>query len=56
MGEKIAFTISILLPLSIVLAVIMIRIFKIERTVANYIMLFIAIFGILALIYFMFSV
>lgn len=56
MAEKMAFTISILFPLSIVLTVLMIRIFKIERTIANYIMIFIAIFGILALIYFIFSV
>ena len=56
MAEKVAFTISILLPLSIVLAVLVIRIFKIEETIANYIMIFIAIFGILALIYFIFTV
>jgi hypothetical protein len=56
MAEKVAFTISILFPLSVVLTVLMIRIFKIERTMANYIMIFIAIFGILALIYFIFTV
>jgi hypothetical protein len=55
MGEKVAFTISILFPLSILVTVLLIRIFKVERTVANYIMIFIAIFGALALIYFIFS-
>jgi len=52
----VAFTILILFPLSIVLTTLMIRGFEIERTKVNYIMIFIAIFGILALIYFMFSV
>jgi len=56
MAEKVAFAISILLPLSIVLTVLMIRIFEIERKIANYITIFIAIFGIFALIYFIFSV
>ena len=56
MAEKVVFTISILFPLSIVLTVLMIRVFEIERKIANYVMIFIAIFGILVLIYLMFSV
>ncbi|NIO49831.1 MAG: hypothetical protein GTN73_10415 [Candidatus Aminicenantes bacterium] len=56
MAEKVAFAIFILFPLSIVLTVLMIRIFKIERTIANYIIIFITIFGIFVLIYFIFSV
>jgi hypothetical protein len=55
MGEKVAFIISILFPLSIFLTVLLIRIFKVERTVANYTLIFVAIFGALALIYFIFS-
>ncbi len=56
MAEKVAFTIYILFPLSIMLTILMIRIFKIERTIANYIMIFIVIFGALTLIYFIFTV
>jgi hypothetical protein len=56
MSEKVVFTISILFPLSIVLTVVMIRVFEIEKKIANYIMIFIAIFGILTLIYFIFTV
>ncbi len=55
MVEKVAFTISILLPVSIVLTVLVIRFFQIEKKIANYVIIFIAIFGTLVLIYFMFS-
>ena len=56
MGNKIFHIFFILFPVSIVLAFLLINIFKIERKESNYLVIFVAIFGILTFIYHLFTV
>jgi len=56
MGEKIFHILFILFPVSFVLSFLLIRIFKIEGGKGSYLMILASIFGILTLLYLMFTV
>ncbi len=56
MGEKIFNILFILLPVSLVFTYLLVRISKIEGEKSNYFIVFLAIFGILILIYLLFTI
>jgi len=53
MGEIIFHLVLIILPASVLLAILLVRLFKAERKGINTIMIFILLFSIFSLIYFL---
>jgi hypothetical protein len=56
MAEKILNIILILLPVSIILAFLVVHIFKVERKITHYLIIFLALFGTLILLYLIFII
>jgi len=56
MAEKTFDTILILFPVSLVLSFLAVRLFKVERKISNYLVIFAIIFGTLLLFFFIFTI
>jgi len=56
MVQKIFDLMLILFPVSLILSFLLVRLFKVERKIDNYLIIFALIFGTLILIYFIFTI
>jgi len=56
MAEKVLHIIFILLPVSIILTFLAVRIFKVGKKITHYLIIFAALFGTLTLLYLIFTI